>query len=269
MKDIQNNRDDRNIPIQKVGIKDLHYPIVVLDKRRLSQHTLATVDMFVDLPHDFKGTHMSRFVEILNQYHGQISVHEIDAILEAMVRRFDSETAHLEIRFPYFIEKTAPVSGATSMMDYECALLASLETGKGEAGLDLVVQACVPVTTLCPCSKEISEHGAHNQRSKVMIKVRTLELVWLEDLIEIAESEASAPLYTLLKREDEKRLTEQAYENPRFVEDVVRAVAARLRYDPRVSWYQVESENLESIHNHSAYAVVTGGDEALRPETRP
>jgi len=258
MKDIQNALDDRNIPIQKAGIKDLRYPIVVLDRQNQSQHTVATVNMFVDLPHNFKGTHMSRFVEIMTQRHGKISVHEIGGILKAMMDRFDSETAHIEIRFPYFIEKSAPVSGAKSLMNYNCAFLAMMDVDKGEDGLDLILEAGVPVTTVCPCSKEISMHGAHNQRSIVTIQVRSRALVWLEDLIEIAESEASAPLFPLLKREDEKRVTEQAYENPKFVEDVVRAVALRLQSDPRILWYHVESENLESIHNHNAYALVTG-----------
>lgn len=258
MKDIQNTLDGRNIPVQKAGIKDLRYPIVVLDRRNRSQHTVAAINMFVDLPHNFKGTHMSRFVEIINQSHGKISVHEIGGILKAMLDRFDSKTAHLEIRFPYFIEKTAPVSGATSLMDYGCAFFATMNAEKGEDGLDLILEAGVPVTTVCPCSKEISIHGAHNQRSIITIQIRSRQLVWLEDLIEIAESESSAPLFSLLKREDEKQVTEQAYENPKFAEDVVRAIAVRLKADPRISWYHVESENFESIHNHNAYALVTG-----------
>jgi len=262
MKDVQKRADTRKITVKKVGIKELRYPVVVLDRQNESQHTMATVNMYVELPHNFKGTHMSRFVEIMNHYRGRISVHEIGDILKAMLDRFESENAHVEIHFPYFIEKAAPVSGATSLMDYDCAFLASMEGKRGQDGLDLILEAAVPVTMLCPCSKEISSGGAHNQRSKVTIRVKSRELVWLEDLIEIAESEASAPLYSLLKREDEKRVTEQAYDNPRFVEDAVRGVAVRLQGDPRILWYEVESENLESIHNHNAYALVTGNGQS-------
>lgn len=258
MKDIHNTPDDRRIPVQKVGIKGLRYPVVVLDRQKQSQHTVATANMFVDLPHNFKGTHMSRFVEIMNRCRGKISAREIGGILKAMIERFDSETAHIEIRFPYFMEKAAPVSGVRSLMDYDCAFLAAMNARNGNDHVDLIVEAGVPVTTLCPCSREISDHGAHNQRSKVVIQVRSKGLVWLEDLIEIAESEASAPLYSMLKREDEKHVTELAYQNPRFAEDTVRAVALRLQADPRILWYHVESENFESIHNHSAYALVTG-----------
>ena len=258
MKDIQNASDDRNIPIQKVGIRGLRYPVVVMDRRCKSQHTVATISMFVDLPHNFKGTHMSRFVEIMNHCRGKISVHEIEAILKTMLERFDSETAHLEIRFPYFVEKHAPVSGTASLMDYECGFLASATTRGGEMQVDLILETRVPVTTLCPCSKEISDYGAHNQRSIIALQVRSHKLVWLEDMIELAESAASAPLYPLLKREDEKAVTELAYDNPRFAEDIVRGVASHLEQDERIQWYQVETENLESIHNHSAYALVTG-----------
>jgi GTP cyclohydrolase I len=258
MKDIQNSSDDRRIPIQKVGIKNLRYPVVVLDKQNQSQHTVATVNMFVDLPHKFKGTHMSRFVAILNRCRGKISVHEIDKILQEMLDRFDSETSHLEIHFPYFVEKAAPVSGSRSLMDYDCGFIATMDAKKGRDGMDLILEAAVPVTTLCPCSKAISRRGAHNQRSRTTIQVRTRKLVWLEDLIAIAESEASAPLFALLKREDEKWVTEHAHDNPRFAEDIVRAIAVRLQADPRILWYCVETENLESIHNHNAFARVTG-----------
>ncbi len=256
MKDIQNSPDARNIPIQKVGIRDLQYPITVLDRARKSQHTIANVSMYVDLPHNFKGTHMSRFVEILNVHHGQVSVADIHDILKTMVERLNSETAHLEIRFPYFMMKAAPASGAEALMSYDCALLASLKRKDDKDHYDLVVEACVPVTMLCPCSKEISDRGAHNQRSEVTIQVRSQALVWLEELIEVAEACSSAPVYSLLKREDEKAVTEQAYDNPHFCEDAVRAVAAVLRDDPRIEWYRVESNNQESIHNHNAYAMV-------------
>jgi GTP cyclohydrolase I len=256
MKDIQNALDRRRIPIRKVGIKDLEYPVTVLDRHNKTQPTTARVNMYVNLPHEFKGTHMSRFVEILNMHRGQISVGDINDILGSMLRAFQCKTAHMEVRFPYFVEKAAPVSGAKSLMSYECALLAGAEARARRTKFDLVVEARVPVTTLCPCSKALSRKGAHNQRSAITISVRSKRLVWLEELIEIAESAASAPVYALLKRSDERYVTEKAYANPRFVEDVVRGVAGRLRRDPRIRWFRVESENFESIHNHSAYAMV-------------
>ena len=260
MKDIQNEHDDRQIPIQKAGIKNLLYPISVLDRENKVQHTVANVSMFVDLPHDFKGTHMSRFVEILNEQHGNISLRNLDMILKTMINRFASTTAHLDIHFPYFIEKAAPVSGAKSLMNYQCAFLASFSRKKEPHSLDLIVEVMIPVTMLCPCSKEISNHGAHNQRSWITIQVRSRERVWIEELIEIAEAEASSDLYSLLKREDEKQVTEQAYNRPRFAEDAARAIAQKLEQDPRITWFQVESENMESIHNHNAYAMVTSDD---------
>jgi len=259
VEDVQNSYDHRNIPIQKVGIRDLQYPITVLDRARESQNTIANVCMYVDLPHNFKGTHMSRFVEILNAHHGRISVTEIHDILKSMVESLNSDTAHLEIRFPYFMSRTAPVSGAEALMSYDCALLASLECRDGVNHYDLIVEARVPVTMLCPCSRDISDRGAHNQRSEITIQVRSHALVWLEELIEVAEACSSAPVHSLLKREDEKAVTEQAYDNPHFCEDAVRAVAAMLREDPRVEWYRVESNNQESIHNHNAYAMVESG----------
>jgi GTP cyclohydrolase IB len=262
MRDVQSARDRRRIPIQKVGIRDLEYPITVLDRRNKSQQTTAVIAMFVDLPHRFKGTHMSRFVEVLNRYHGTISIRAMEDMLGAILGTFDCRTAHLEIRFPYFMERQAPVSGARALLNYQCGLLASLERRGNRRRFDLVVEARAPVTMLCPCSKEISSRGAHNQRSHITIRVRSRALVWLEELIEIAEAAASAPVYSLLKREDEKRVTEDAYDRPRFAEDAVRAVALKLRKDPRILWYQVESENQESIHNHSAYAMVEGGTPA-------
>ncbi len=260
MKDIQNTRDSRKIPIQKVGIKNLRYPVDVLDRENKRQHTVAVLSMFVDLPHRFKGTHMSRFVSIMNERRGQISIHSLGAILQTMTERFDSTTAHLELRFPFFIEKQAPVSGARSMMDYQCAFLAAYDRRRRNP-LDLIVEVAVPVTTLCPCSRAISKKGAHSQRSCVTIRLRSKTLVWIEEIIEIAEAEASCGLYSMLKREDEKYVTELAYNNPRFAEDVARGVAQRLKQDRRVTWFQVESENQESIHNHNAYAMVSGGRE--------
>jgi GTP cyclohydrolase I len=258
MKDVQNRYDRRKIPIQKVGIKNLQYPITVLDRLNNSQCTTAMVSMYVDLPHRFKGTHMSRFVEILNMHHGRISPAKLDDILKAMIGKFDCETAHLEMQFPYFIKKAAPVSGAESLMDYSCGFSASLRRTGGKDTFDLMIEAGVPVTMVCPCSKEISRRGAHSQRSKITIKVRSKDLVWFEELIEIAENAASAPVFSLLKREDEKKVTESAYDRPRFAEDAVRSVAGLLAKDPRILWYQVESENQESIHNHNAYAMIVG-----------
>jgi len=264
LKDIQNSHDDRKIPIWKAGIKNLLYPVNVLDRENKVQHTVARVSLYVDLPHHFKGTHMSRFVEILNEQRGNISLRNIGAILTSMIKKFDCSTAHLEIRFPYFVEKTAPVSKTKSLMDYQCAFLASFDrqheprapsTALG-TGQDLIVEVVVPVATLCPCSKEISDQGAHSQRSWITLRVRSHELVWIEELIAIAEAEASSGLYSLLKREDEKKVTEQAYARPRFAEDMARAVAQKLRQDKRIVWFQVESENMESIHNHNAYAMV-------------
>ena len=256
MRDIQNEHDDRQIPIQQVGIKNLRYPIAVLDRENKSQHTVGTISMSVDLPHNYKGTHMSRFVEILVELEGRISPRHLGSILKTMTKRFDSTTAHLELRFPYFIEKQAPVSKARSYLDYQCAFLAAYDRRRRRHPLDLMVEVIVPVSTLCPCSKEISRHGAHNHRSHVMIRTRSRELVWIEELVEIAESESSSPLFALLKRQYEKHVTENAYERPRFAEDVARAVAQRLKTDKRITWFQVESENMESIHNHNAYAMV-------------
>lgn len=254
MKDVQSSYDDRKVPIRKVGVKDIRYPIRAYDRQERFQSTVARVSLFVDLPHQFKGTHMSRFVEILNEHGREITHASINTILAAMVERLNSETAHIEVRFPYFVMKRAPVSGATSLMDYDCAFLADYRRGSPKP--DTIMEVQVPVASLCPCSKEISEAGAHNQRSIVTIRVRYCAFVWLEELIDIAEGVASSDVYALLKREDEKHVTERAYRNPAFVEDLVRSVAVRLRDDPRITWYQVESENFESIHNHSAYAMV-------------
>ena len=259
LKDVQNRRDRRKIHIHKAGIKDLKYPISVLDRENKVQHTVANVCMYVDLPHRFKGTHMSRFVEVLNESHGNVSLRTIGAILQTMTRRFDSTTAHLEVRFPYFVEKRAPVSGARSLMNYDCAFLARYDRMARHPKLDLVLEIKVPVSTLCPCSKAISRRNAHNQRAILTIQVRCRELVLIEELIALAEAEASSSLYSLLKREDEKHITERAYHRPRFAEDISRAVAAKLAREKRIYWFKVESESLESIHNHNAYAMVLSG----------
>ncbi|MBP7866529.1 MAG: GTP cyclohydrolase I FolE2 [Acidobacteria bacterium] len=249
MIDVQQYKDNRRIGLDKVGVKGITYPIIVLDRHDRHQSTVATVNMYVDLPHDFKGTHMSRFLEVLNQYRGEMTMYKMPEILREMRERLGAEKAHLELEFPYFIEKEAPVSRARSLMDYTCRFLGTINHD-----LDFVMGVRVPVTSLCPCSREISRFGAHNQRSHVTVAVRTTEFVWLEELIGIVEQAASCELYSLLKREDEKFVTERAYENPVFVEDLARDVAVRLEEDPRVIWYAIEAENFESIHNHSAYA---------------
>ncbi|MEM8931410.1 MAG: GTP cyclohydrolase FolE2 [Acidobacteriota bacterium] len=249
--DIQNSKDPRNIAIDKVGVKEIRYPIVVADRSGGPQHTVGTVNMTVDLPHHFKGTHMSRFLEVLNQYHGAISVEKIPDILDTMRDRLDAETAHFTVGFTYFIEKIAPVTGATGLMGYEC----TFDAARGSDN-DFILGVTVPVTTLCPCSKEISANGAHNQRGNVDIRVRFNELVWIEEIIEIAEASASCALFPILKRPDEKWVTETAYDNPRFVEDLVREVTLRLQDDDRIRWFEVHVENFESIHAHNAYAYV-------------
>jgi len=251
MPDLQKARDERNIAIDKVGVKDIRYPIVVLDRSKVRQQTVARINMYVDLPHHFKGTHMSRFIEILNQHHGEVSIEGVDQMVRAMKEHLEASCAHLELEFPYFIEKTAPVSGARSLMEYQCRMMASLGDD-----YDFILGVTVPVTTLCPCSREISTQGAHNQRSTVKVDIRYREHVWLEELIAWIEACGSAPVFALLKREDEKALTELAYANPRFVEDVVRAVTETLSAVSAITWFRVECENFESIHNHSAYALV-------------
>ncbi len=251
MPDLQRSRDSRNIPINQVGVKDIHYPIVVLDKSKVEQHTVARIGMYVDLPHHFKGTHMSRFIEILNQYRGEISILSLDTILQEMKERLEASSAHMDLEFPYFIEKEAPVSKARGLMEYRCRMRGTL----GEQS-DFILGVTVPVTSLCPCSREISERGAHNQRSAIRVQIRYSEHIWLEDLISWVESCGSSPVYSLLKREDEKAVTEQAYDNPMFVEDMVRAVTEKLEAQEAITWFEVECENFESIHNHSAYARV-------------
>ncbi|MBW2544559.1 MAG: GTP cyclohydrolase I FolE2 [Deltaproteobacteria bacterium] len=252
MVDIQNLKDHRNIDIQKVGVKGIKYPIIVLDKANGTQHVNATINMYVNLPHRFKGTHMSRFVEILNEYRGQINIKTFQKILCKMKEKLNAESAHIEISFPYFVEKTAPVSNAKSLMEYRCSLCGE---NNGEKN-DFLVGITVPVTTVCPCSKEISNMGAHNQRSVVRLKLRFKKFFWIEDIIRLVEESASSEIFSLLKRADEKYVTEKAYENPMFVEDVVRAVAVKINKNHNFIWYSIEAENMESIHNHNAYAYI-------------
>jgi GTP cyclohydrolase I len=260
MYDVQNHRDDRQIPIDKVGVCDLQYPIVVLDRKNQQQATTARLSMSVDLPHEFKGTHMSRFIEVLNTHRGEVTMRTLPLILSELKTRLDAKSAHMEAVFPYFVEKRAPVSGAAALMDYECKFVGEANGSKE----DFILSVRVPVTSLCPCSKAISDYGAHNQRGHVTIEVRshrTAEgppaLIWIEELIGVAEAAASAPVYPLLKRQDERHVTMQAYDNPVFVEDLVRNVAISLQADPRVAWFRVHALNFESIHNHSAFAQIT------------
>ncbi len=252
IEDVQSREDTRRIPINKVGIKDIRHPVRVRDRSSGEQPTIANFNMYVNLPHNFKGTHMSRFVEILNKHEREITVKSFKDMLIEMTERLEAESGHIEMSFPYFVNKTAPVSGVQSLMDYNVSFIGAITSGKHE----MTVKVVVPVTSLCPCSKKISDYGAHNQRSHVTVSATLKDFVWIEELIDLVEKEASCELYGLLKRPDEKAVTERAYDNPKFVEDMVRDVAARLNKDERIVRYVVESENFESIHNHSAYALI-------------
>ena len=252
IEDVQNRADSRQIAINRVGIKNIYHPVRVADRSGGEQSTVANFNMYVFLPHNFKGTHMSRFVEILNQHERELSVASFRVMLEEMVERLDSEAGHIEMSFPYFVMKKAPVSGVQGLMDYQATLIGEYKDGKAQTWIKVVV----PVTSLCPCSKKISDYGAHNQRSHVTITAKTDAHVWIEDLIDVAEKEASCEVYGILKRPDEKYVTERAYDNPKFVEDMVRDMAMRLNADDRIRAYTVEAENFESIHNHSAYALI-------------
>jgi GTP cyclohydrolase I len=258
--DVQSSQDKRQIAINKVGIKDIRHPVRIKDRSDSEQHTIAVFNMYVNLPHHFKGTHMSRFVEILNSHEAELTVTSFRDMLSEMTERLEAESGHIEMNFPFFINKTAPVSGVKSLLDYEVTLIGEIHGGKPSIHIKVVI----PVTSLCPCSKKISERGAHNQRSHVTVQARTNGFIWIEEIIDMVEQEASCELYGLLKRPDEKYVTERAYDNPKFVEDTVRDVAVRLNNEDRISAYTVESENFESIHNHSAYALIER-DKTLEP----
>lgn len=251
--DVQSSQDTRNIAIDKVGIKDIRHPVRIQDRSGKDQHTVATFNMYVELPHHFKGTHMSRFVDILNSHESEISTQSFRDMLAEMGERLEAQTAYIEMNFPFFIRKTAPASGVKSLMDYDVTLIGQIRDGEICTQTRVVVAA----TSLCPCSKKISDYGAHNQRSHITITAKASGPLWVEELIDIAEAEASCEVYSLLKRPDEKVITERAYDNPKFVEDLVRDVAARLNDLDKVIAYTVEAENFESIHNHSAYALVS------------
>ncbi len=253
--DIQASHDGRQIAIDKVGVKVGAYPITLhCPVTKGHQHTIASVNMYVGLPHYQKGTHMSRFLELLNKHHEELKSNQIMGVCHDMKQRLDADEAHLELRFPYFIHKQAPVTGAPGMLDIEV----TFDACSSAASDDFIMGLKVPATSLCPCSKEISQYGAHNQRCEMEVKVRFAKdrFMWIEELFDVVEKTASSPVYAVLKRPDEKHVTERAYENPKFVEDIVRDLALALDAEPRISWYQVNSENHESIHNHNAYAFI-------------
>jgi GTP cyclohydrolase I len=252
--DTQNNKDIRQIIINKVGIKDINYPIIFLDKNNKASSSVGNWTMTVSLPKHVKGTHMSRFIEILNQNTDAFSVASFSDIVQKVKQKLESDNAHIQVSFVFFREKIAPSSGVKSLLDYQVTLYGSLTQDVSET----YVKVIVPVTSLCPCSKSISEYGAHNQRSHITIKAKITQdaVLHIEDLIDLAERKASCELYAILKRDDEKLVTERAYDNPAFVEDLVRDIAMALNENDNISYYRLESENFESIHNHSAYAVI-------------
>jgi GTP cyclohydrolase I len=265
MHDKQSERDHRELRIDKVGVRGLRYPIQLRDKAHRFQNTVAIIGMYVDLPKEFKGTHMSRFIEVLNAHGRIMHVENIPDILHAMQRKLNSATAHLEMEFPYFMTKEAPVTRMEGEMDYTVRF----DAAACEEDTDFVLTVKVGVTTLCPCSKAISQHGAHNQRGLCTVQIRSSRIVWIEDLIAIVESSSSSELYSLLKRRDEKLVTERAYANPVFAEDLVRNVVLKLNAHPDVTWYKVEAENFESIHNHNAYACIEKSRTDPTPQTPP
>lgn len=253
LKDTQNERDDRRLAIDKVGVKGLRFPVEVRDKGGSVQRTVATAALTVDLPEHFKGTHMSRFVEVLHAHGGCLDVRSMVALPRELLGVLEAEKAHVEFQFPFFRSKAAPVSGKQGLVDYEVRF--EVEAGR-DGSSDFVVTVLVPVATLCPCSKAISDRGAHNQRGLVTYSVRFSDPIWVEDLIALVERSASCELYSILKRPDEKAVTERAYDNPVFVEDLVRNIASRSNAHENITWYRVEAENFESIHNHNAYALI-------------
>ncbi|MDR1239178.1 MAG: GTP cyclohydrolase FolE2 [Treponema sp.] len=251
MIDIQNSADYRDVPLAKVGVKGLEYPIRVLDKVKKVQHTAAKVDLYADLPRHFKGTHMSRFIEIFHRYREDLSMPRFLDMLKTIRIDLEAESAFGSMTFPYFMEKNAPVSGLPGMMSYECRYQGWVKAGEDK---HFTVSVSVPVATVCPCSKAISDRGAHNQRGMVRVELELGPFFWIEDIIAIVENAASSPVYSLLKREDEKFITERGYDNPKFVEDLVRDVYIDIKGMNSFPRFSVEAENFESIHNHSAFA---------------
>jgi len=265
IEDVQGRADTRRLPINKVGVKDVYHPVRVKQRAGGEQHTIANFNMYVALPHNFKGTHMSRFVEILHKHEREISVDSFGTMLKEMTTHLNAEVGHIEMNFPYFVMKKAPATGVESLMNYQATLIGEHEIGKeGQSKSQLWLKVVVAATSLCPCSKAISDYGAHNQRSHITLTARVSEHMWLEELIDIAEQEASCEVYGILKRADEKFVTERAYDNPKFVEDIVRDLAVRLENEPRIRAYTIETENFESIHNHSAYALIEKDKDATQ-----
>ncbi len=254
MRDIQSGPPEVPIDLDRVGIKNFRLPLIVRDRERGRQHTVADVELSVDLPARFKGTHMSRFVEALSGFTGELDLVSFKNLLADVRNRLEAENAHLTLRFPYFLAKSSPATGARALMDYACQVSGEFVGGRFRQTLGV----SVPVMTVCPCSLAISDQGAHSQRAVVSIRCRFSGFVWLEELIELAERAGSSPVYALLKREDEKFVTEHAFDNPAFVEDVARNVANALTRHPKVTWFRVEVESFESIHNHSAFADIEG-----------
>ncbi|CUH93994.1 GTP cyclohydrolase folE2 [Propionispora sp. 2/2-37] len=254
MKDIQKTEDQRGIAIQKVGVSEVHLPFLIKTKSGELQSVLAKIRLTVELPQTFKGTHMSRFIEILSEWSQKpVANREMECILHDTLQRLEADKAYLEIRFKYFLQKTAPVSRLRSMLDYDCLFFANMTRGES---IDIAMGVSVPFTSLCPCSKEIAAYGAHNQRGLMTVKLKQSagRFIWIEDLVALMEAQGSCPLFPLLKREDEKYVTERAYDNPKFVEDVLRDLVLALRSIEDIEWFEVECENYESIHNHNAYA---------------
>jgi GTP cyclohydrolase I len=252
MPDIQSTQDARRIAIDRVGVKDVVYPLTLRTKNGETQTTVAKINMYVSLPHHQKGTHMSRFLEVLNAETAEpLTPQRIPAVTRAICERLNAETAHFSCTFTYFVKKPAPVTGAIGLMDYEVTFEC---TANGTT--DFTMKVAAPAASLCPCSKEISEYGAHNQRCRIEAKVRFDGLLWIEDLVQILEKAASCPVFAVLKRPDEKYVTEAAYENPKFVEDIIRDLAVSLERHEQIVSYEISSENFESIHNHNAYAEI-------------
>ena len=256
--DIQASADQRQLAIHKVGVRGLRYPLALLDAAGRVQNTVARLSMSVGLPPEVKGTHMSRFVELLEGRSGKLTQEGLFLMMEEMLLRLDAESGRIELAFPYFIRKKAPVSGVESLLDYDATLIIDKRPGEYTS---LTLRVVAAVTSLCPCSKEISDYGAHNQRSHITLEARLRESMAIEELVRIAEDEASCEVFGLLKRPDEKWVTERAYDNPKFVEDLVRDIALRLMDEPRIAEWKVISENFESIHNHSAYAELYGSND--------
>jgi len=263
MPDVQNQADSREIPLAKVGVKGLEYPIKVLDKVKKVQHTAARADLFANLPHQFKGTHMSRFVEIFHRYREDLSMPRFLEMLREIMEELDAESAFGSLDFPYFVEKKAPVSKISGIISCHCRYQGMVRRSDGEKRFDkrFTVAISTPVSTVCPCSKAISERGAHNQRGIVTVELEVGPFFWIEDIISLVESAASSPVYSIIKREDEKYITERAYDNPKFVEDLVRDIYIKIRDLGQFKRFSVEAENFESIHNHSAYAFVEFGSD--------